>query len=176
MAKNIYGGGSKTNVNGLAFEQETSLNDALLNLEGYSIDGVKVLYNNKEIGLSVPQTKLYTKFLKEKKINYKDYVSKQYRPDEALYLYSTNTMYIIEKKFQNGSGSVDEKLQTCDFKKLIFTRLLKPLNINVEYIYVLNDWFKQECYKDVLEYILSKDYQYYYNEIPLTKLPLPHTE
>lgn len=85
-------------------------------------------------------------------------------------------MYIIEKKFQNGSGSVDEKLQTCDFKKLIFTRLLKPLNINVEYIYVLNDWFKQECYKDVLEYILSKDCQYYYNEIPLTKLPLPHTE
>lgn len=58
MAKNIYGGGSKANVNGLAFEQETSLNDALLNLECYSIDGVKVLYNNKEIGLSVPQTKL----------------------------------------------------------------------------------------------------------------------
>lgn len=85
-------------------------------------------------------------------------------------------MYIIEKKFQNGSGSVDEKLQTCDFKKLIFTRLLKPLNINVEYIYVLNYWFKRECYKDVLEYILPKDCQYYYNEIPLTKLPLPHIE
>lgn len=174
MSKNIYGGGNRTNANGLKFEQETSLNDALLNLKGYSINGNKVLYNNKEIGLSVPQTKLYTKFLKEKGINYKDYVSKQYRPDEALYLYSTNTMYIIEKKFQRGSGSVDEKLQTCDFKKYIFTKLLAPLNINVEYIYVLNNWFKKDCYNDVLKYITSKNCYYYYNEIPLTKLPLPH--
>lgn len=174
MSKNIYGGGNRTNINGLKFEQETSLNDALLNLKGYSINGIKVLYNNKEIGLSVPQTKLYTKFLKEKGINYKDYVSKQYRPDEALYLYSTNTIYIIEKKFQHGSGSVDEKLQTCDFKKYIFTKLLAPLNINVEYIYVLNDWFKKDCYTDVLKYITSKNCYYYYNEIPLTKLPLPH--
>lgn len=176
MSVNKSGGGNKTNINGLKFEQETSLNEALLCLKGYSIREHTILYNNKEIGLSVSQTKLYTKFLKEKGINYKDYVSKQYRPDEALYLYSTNTIYIIEKKFQHGCGSVDEKLQTCDFKKSIFTKLLAPLNINVEYIYVLNDWFKRDCYNDVLEYIISKNCYYYYNEIPLTKLPLPHNK
>ena len=83
-------------------------------------------------------------------------------------------MYIIEKKFQHGSGSVDEKLQTCDFKKKIYTKLLYSLNINVEYIYVLSDWFKKERYNDVLNYITSSNCYYYYNEIPLTKLPLPH--
>ena len=94
MSINTYGGGN----NGLKFEQETSLNQALLKLKGYSINEYKVFYNGVEIGLSVPQTKLYTKFLKERGINYKEYISKQYRPDEALYLYNTNTMYIIEKK------------------------------------------------------------------------------
>ena len=174
MSINTYGGGNQTNINGLKFEQETSLNQALLKLKGYSINEYKVFYNGVEIGLSVPQTKLYTKFLKERGINYKEYISKQYRPDEALYLYNTNTMYIIEKKFQHGAGSVDEKLQTCDFKKMVFTKLLAPLNIKVEYIYVLCDWFKKDCYNDVLEYIRSKNCYYFYNEIPLTQLSLPH--
>ena len=81
MSVNKSGGGNKTNINWLKFEQETSLNEALLCLKGYSIREHTILYNNKEIGLSVSQTKLYTKFLKEKGINYKNYVSKQYRPD-----------------------------------------------------------------------------------------------
>lgn len=66
MSVNKSGGGNKTNINGLKFEQETSLNEALLCLKGYSIREHTILYNNKEIGLSVSQTKLYTKFLKEK--------------------------------------------------------------------------------------------------------------
>lgn len=37
MSVNKSGGGNKTNINGLKFEQETSLNDALLCLKGYSI-------------------------------------------------------------------------------------------------------------------------------------------
>jgi len=47
-------------------------------------------------------------------------------------------------KFQKVAGSVDEKLQTCGFKKRQYTELLKPLDINVEYIYILNDWFQQD--------------------------------
>lgn len=99
MSVNTYGGGNQTNINGLKFEQETSLNDALLLLKGYSINESTILYNNEEIGLSIPQTHLYTKFLKQRGIDYKKYTSKQYRPNEALYLYKTNTMYIIEKNF-----------------------------------------------------------------------------
>ena len=33
MSINTYGGGNQTNINGLKFEQETSLNQALLKLK-----------------------------------------------------------------------------------------------------------------------------------------------
>jgi hypothetical protein len=46
-------------------------------------------------------------------------------------------MYIIEIKYQETAGSVDEKLQTCDFKKKQYERLLRPLKLIVEYCYVL---------------------------------------
>ena len=42
LIHNTYGGGSQTNVNGLLFEKETSLNESLLNA-GYNIE------ENKEI-------------------------------------------------------------------------------------------------------------------------------
>ena len=41
MPVNIYGGGARTNANGLRFEQETSLEEALLNA-GYSINDMIV--------------------------------------------------------------------------------------------------------------------------------------
>lgn len=53
---------------------------------------------------------------------------------------------------------------------------MSQLNIDVEYIYILNDWFKQPKYKDVLDYIISVHCQYYFNYIPLKKLGLPVPE
>jgi hypothetical protein len=75
-------------------------------------------------------------------------------------------------KFQNGPGSVDEKLQTCDFKKKQYTKLLKKGGIKVEYIYVLNDWFRKPEYKNVLGYIREVGCHFYFNEIPLKALGL----
>ena len=79
-------------------------------------------------------------------------------------------------KFQKVAGSVDEKLQTCDFKKKQYQKLLSRLNIEVEYVYILSNWFKKPEYKDVLNYILSVNCQYYFEYIPLEKLglPIPH--
>jgi len=51
--------------------------------------------------------------------------------------------------------------------------LLSPLNIEVEYIYILSDWFKNPRYKDVLDYIHSVGCDYYFNYIPLKRLGLP---
>jgi hypothetical protein len=82
------------------------------------------------------------------------------------------TIYIIEKKFQAGSGSVDEKLQTCDFKKKQYIKLFKPLNIKVEYYYVLNDWFRKPEYNDVFEYIESVGCKYFIEELPLEEVGL----
>lgn len=52
-------------------------------------------------------------------------------------------------------------------------RLLAALNFEVEYIYILNDWFKKTEYRDVLAYIHSVGCDYYFNYIPLQRLGLP---
>jgi len=97
-------------------------------------------------------------------------------PDEALYVIVNNTLFIIEMKFQKVAGSVDEKLQTCDFKKKQYTKLMAPLNIDVEYIYILSDWFKHPAYKDTLDYIISVGCHYYFEILPLNKLGLPNPQ
>lgn len=82
-------------------------------------------------------------------------------------------MFIVEVKYQEVEGSVDEKLQTCDFKRKQYLKLLLPLNMEVEYIYILNDWFRSPKYKDVLDYIISVKCRYYFNYLPLEKVGLP---
>lgn len=173
MAKtpNIHGGGSMTNFNGLHFEQETSLDEALIN-KGYSIRDSKVYKGTKIVGISAEKYKLYKKILEPNGIDYAQIISKRMLPDEAFYNCCNNTIYIIEKKFQSGSGSVDEKIQTCDFKKKQYDKLFYLLNIRVEYIYVLNNWFKRPEYRDALDYINSVGCHYFYNEIPLEFLGL----
>jgi hypothetical protein len=76
-------------------------------------------------------------------------------------------------KYQEVTGSVDEKLQTCDFKKKQYKKLMAPLNIEVEYIYILSDWFRKAEYKDVLDYVISVGCQYYFQYLSLQKLGLP---
>ena len=67
----------------------------------------------------------------------------------------------------------DEKLQTCDFKRKQYLKLVQALELKVEYVYVLNDWFKDPSYKDVLDYINSVNCHYKFNELPLAWLGLP---
>ena len=167
---NKVGGGAQTNFNGLHFEQTTSLREIFTELPNYNVIGNIVFKSGIEAGLLCGKHDLYKKLLEPKNINYKDLISKKLLPDDALLV--KDTVYIIEKKFQSGAGSVDEKLQTCDFKKKEYTKLLSSISLNVEYIYVLSNWFKQPEYKDVHEYILSVGCKYFFNEIPLQVLGL----
>ncbi len=169
---NRVGGGSNTNVNGLLFEQTTSLEEVLKLVPNLVVQDDKIFRNNKEIGLLCGKGGLYTKLLKPKGIDYSAVISKKLLPDEAFFNYETQILYIIEKKFQNGSGSVDEKLQTCHFKKQQYTKLAGLIGIKVEYIYILNDWFKRSEYRDVHQYILSVGCHYYFNQIPLSIIGL----
>lgn len=167
--KNEHGGGSRTNVNGLKFEQVTSLNEAFTN-KGYKVINGRVLdKNDKLLGFSVPKRAIY-KFLVNRGIDYREYNSKGWQPDECFINERNHVAYIIEKKFQNSSGSVDEKLPGCEFKKWEYEKLFHPIGYKVEYIYVFNDWFKQPVYKDVLEYIEIKNCSYYYEQIPFDSL------
>ena len=67
---------------------------------------------------------------------------------------------------------MDEKLQTCDFKKKIFAKLIEPLNLKIEYYYLLNDWFTKPQYKDVFEYIESVNCKKFIEFIPFEELGL----
>jgi hypothetical protein len=170
MKEKGIGGGNT--ITGLNFEKERNILSILDKAQGYSVKGNIIYYIDKEVARSYKKQGLY-KFLQSKKVDWRKYVSKRLLPDEALYVIVNNTLFIIEMKFQKVSGSVDEKLQTCDFKKKQYRKLMALLNIEVEYIYILNNWFKKLAYKDTLDYIISVGCQYYFNYLPLQKLGLP---
>src|SRR3989344_3223051 len=170
MKEKGFGGGNT--ITGLNFERERDILSLLEKTPGYSIKGNVIYYSRKEVARSYRKNGLY-KLLAEKKVNWRKYISKRLLPDEALYVIVNNTLFIIEMKFQKVAGSVDEKLQTCDFKKKQYKKLMAPLNIEVEYIYILNDWFNSPAYKDTLDYVISVGCQYYFNYLPLQKLGLP---
>ena len=165
----IGGGNTRT---GLNFENERDLLTAISHAPGYRVIGPVIYYNDVEVARSYRKHALYVMLL-ERGIDYRNHLSKKLLPDDAIYVIVNNTMFIIELKFQNIAGSVDEKLQTCDFKKKQYRKLLAPLNFEVEYIYILNDWFRKPEYKDVLDYVISVGCQYYFHYLPLHKLGLP---
>ena len=131
-----------------------------------------VFFNSKLVAYLFKKNALYI-LLKNRGIDWKKIISKKLLPDDSIFVVVKNILYIIECKFQHVAGSVDEKLQTCDFKKKQYKKLLSQINIDVEYIYLLSDWFKKPEYKDVLDYIISVGCSYYFNYIPLDKLNLP---
>ena len=112
---NTVGGGSRTNFNGLKFEARADLRDAIAMHPVYDLRSDKVYENGKVVAKYYEKHSFYKGFLAPNGVDYKNYLSKKLLPDGALLV--GETVYIIEKKYQAGAGSVDEKLQTCDFKK-----------------------------------------------------------
>lgn len=136
-----------------------------------------VLYKQKEVAKIFRKNGLYRYFDEIDDYDYTEIISSKLLPDDAIFVIEKNTVFIIEKKTQRGRGSVDEKLQTCDFKLKQYRKLFSPLNKEVKYYYLLEkEWFSQRKYKDVLDYIISVGCGYYFNYIPLSKLGLPVEE
>ena len=170
MKKNGKGGGNT--ITGIKFEGKTDLATFLNNTKGYSVEDGIVYYNKKKVARVFKKHGFY-KFLEENDVDWKTIISKQLLPDDSIYVIINNTLFIIECKYQQVAGSVDEKLQTCDFKRKQYKKLVAPLNIDVEYIYLLSDWFRNEKYKDVLNYIIDMGCDYYFEYLPLKRLGLP---
>lgn len=166
------GGNTKT---GLIYEGKVDIAVFLQKQKGYTVKEHDVFYNGECVAHVYKQHNFY-KFLEREGIDWKKHLSKKLLPDNALYVIVNNTMFIIEVKHQETGGSVDEKLQTCDFKRKQYIKLLSELNYEVEYVYILDNWFKDPKYKDVLDYIISVNCKYYFNYIPLSKLGLPVPE
>nr|WP_245608525.1 hypothetical protein [Stenoxybacter acetivorans] len=93
------------------------------------------------------------------------HTSKRLEHNNGLFVIVRDTLLIIEIKFQKVLGSVDEKRQTCDFKRKQYSKLVHQLNWKVEYVYVLNDWYKNPRYQDTLDYIHNMNCHYLFNVI-----------
>jgi hypothetical protein len=164
-------GGDRTNLTGLPFEKNTSLAEALQKAD-FRVDGFKVYEpSGGLVGELAPKGQLY-RFLESRDIDWKDRLSKRLMPDEALFSLRHNRLNIIEKKWQEVSGSVDEKLQTVGFKIRQYQRLVAGSGIEVKFIYLLNDWFTQPSYADVLDYIIETGGSYHFLSVPLEELEL----
>lgn len=175
----IEGGiGGATTGTGLEFERTVDFQDLLKQIPGYTIKpvhgkaGEGVFFNNKLIARCFRKASFYH-YLEEEGVNWKVIITKKLLPDDALLVIVRETLFIIEVKYQQVAGSVDEKLQTCDFKRKQYLKLVSGLGLKVEYVYVLNDWFKHPSYKDVLDYIHSVNCHYQFNTLPLAWLGLP---
>lgn len=144
-------GGSNTNKNGLRYEDLTNLNDVLNTLKKNKFSSI-ITFNGKDKKFIKTQKKSFLKCMK-------DYVDTNVisahgckEPDECYIDEELKNIFIIEKKFQQCSGSTCEKVQTSDFKLWQYNRIFPDYNI--VYIYCLSDWFRQNCKAEVeyLEY------------------------
>lgn len=157
---------------GLIYEDKVDLATFIAKQKKYTVKDCGVL-NLGECVAHIFKKYAFNTFLETRGIGWRQHLSKQLLPDNAIYVIVNNTMLILEVKTQYTVGSVDEKVQTYDYKKKQYKKLLFQLNMEVEYIYILDEWFRQPKYKDVLDYVISVGCQYYFNYISLQKLGLP---
>ena len=172
-AGGIGGGNTQT---GLVFEGKADFLTLIGGIEGYIVKkadiGYDLYFNGTCVAHTYKKHDLY-RFLDKVGVQWEKILSKRLLPDDAIYVIKENTIFIIEIKYQGVEGSVDEKLQTCDFKRKQYQKLFSELNYEVEYIYILSDWFRKEKYRDVLDYIISVDCKYYFEYLPLHKIGMP---
>lgn len=144
----IKGGvGGAITKTGLAFELKTDLPTFIAKQNGYEIfendfdierkDGKVTKKKRKKVSRwSVTYkgeyvTEIFQKhglyrYFDEVDLKYNEILSKKLLPDDSIFVMDNNTVFIIEKKTQNTNGSVDEKLQTCDFKLKQYKKLFSP--------------------------------------------------
>ena len=155
-------GGANTNKTGLTYEKITDLSDK------YNVINSKMYKkNNKSVASSLIKFHGYdSEYIKLNKRNLFNFMKMNNKlntdihqahgckqPDECYINEDNKVIIIIEKKFQQCSGSVCEKLQTADFKKIHYSKLFPEYKI--EYIYCLSNWFRINCIAE-LEYLQLK--------------------
>lgn len=177
MKERGFGGGNT--LTGLNFERQVDLHQLLAAKPGYEVRpapgraGKEVYFRGELVARCFRKNEFY-EYLDEHGVDWHSKLSKELLPDDALLVIVRETLFIIEVKYQQVAGSVDEKLQTCDFKRKQYLKLVIEIGLKVEYVYVLNDWFKDARYKDVLDYINSVNCHYKFGSLPLAWLGLPN--
>lgn len=113
-------------------------------------------------------------FFEPRGVNTADYFSARLEPDTAIYSARTKTLTIIEKKQQNTTGSVAEKLQTCDYKMLYYTTLCNKIGVKVDLVWQLGPYFEQQQVnlRSVFDYMKSKGSRYFFGHISVSELKI----
>jgi hypothetical protein len=156
--KGTGAGGSNTNKNGLSYEEITDLNDKLTISKKFKTSNIIKFNDNEKLFTKTKQANLFKCMKDETNTN----IEKAHgckNPDECYIDKDLKNMFIIEKKFQQCSGSVCEKIQTPDFKLWQYSRTFPDYTII--YIYCLSDWFKKNCIAE-LEYLNFKNIPYFW--------------
>ena len=148
--KGTGAGGANTNKNGLQFEEVADLKDRYESIIRRKIGSEVKFKGHLSTFIEVSKSALhkYMEKIGEKNMMLKPAAGCK-KPDEAYIDLEKNNIFIIEKKFQQISGSADEKLQTGYFKQLHYKELFP--NFNIYYMYCLSDWFKRE--ESALKYL-----------------------
>lgn len=155
-------GGANTNKTGLRFEKDTDFSELVDSLPNYTVK--EIIFNDKKItrgfevyrdsvlvGKIMSQYRFYD-FLHD--IGLSNFNSKQWKPDEVFINFENKTVYIVEKKWQETEGSVDEKLLGFGNKRRLYQRLLDKAKepYSVQFIFVGNSsFFGKEKYRDSFE-------------------------
>lgn len=161
--KGTGAGGANTNFNGIPYEEKTELNThySVCHYVNSKKNKYKVIkftgYENEFVNVNKSDLHNFMEEMNEKEKEFQPAAGCK-KPDEAYVDLQRKMIFIIEKKFQQTPGSVDEKIQTGPFKKQHYGKLFP--NFNVYYMYCLSDWFKRKEYKSVLDYLEE-------NKIPL---------
>lgn len=131
-------GGANTNANGLSFERRTDLNTLFTIQEsGRFHQKIQITGNDR-----VYEIANQGNFFKHMGAEANPTVAKAHgckKPDEVIIDRVNHKIFIIEKKHQNRSGSVCEKIQSGPFKKQHYQATFPDWE--VVYIYTLSSWF-----------------------------------
>lgn len=161
-------GGANTNKSGLPFEKDKAFSSYVSMLNGYRIElmenpkksataAYRVYREDKLIGKIVPKARFYEFLQDELKITITN--SKKWQPDEAFIHYESMTVYIVEKKYQKGAGSVDEKILGFGNKRRLYQRLLDQVSptYSVNFVFIGNsEYWGNDKFKDSFE-MLRRD-------------------
>jgi len=167
-------GGANTNATGLSYEANTDLSTEYILTtpepdKGLSDTNANYTYikfkDSEKLFIKAGKRDLYKIMSDMNEVNTELVPAAGCKyPDEAYINLVDKHIYIIEKKFQQCSGSVDEKIQTGQFKQYHYSKLFP--NFKVSYIYCLSNWFKKSDYKSVLEYLSENKIQVFWGNDP----------
>lgn len=164
-------GGKNTNKTGKSFEDKTSI-EQYLEKNGY----VKNMFDKEnKYGYFYEIINGDTKIIYLKQTGLKKYLTNNYnitcfykQPDEAYIIEQKNNkiLKILEKKNQNGKGSVEEKLKTAVYVRDVeYSKNINKVFNKTEYAYCVNQYLyntinqNKKKYEDMRNYFKENNIQ-----------------